>query len=148
MNLLKPVSTIMTTDLITVNPSDSMMRVKEIFDKHKIHHIPVVDYKKIVGIISQTDFLLFHRGYSNKEMDRFTNEARLRAYKVEEIMTKGLAKVSSTDQIRTVLEVFRLNRFHALPVVNGEELVGLVTTFDIIDALAGEKIKLEDYKNS
>ncbi|MCB0644425.1 MAG: CBS domain-containing protein, partial [Phaeodactylibacter sp.] len=55
MNLNAPVSTIMTTNLITVNPEDPIQKVNEIFEKNNIHHIPVVRYKDIVGIISKTD---------------------------------------------------------------------------------------------
>ena len=67
-------------------------------------------------------------------------------WKVKDIMTQGLAKVDSKEPIRTALNLFKLNRFHALPVVDNDELVGMVTTFDIIDAIAKEPIALEDYK--
>ena len=62
-------------------------------------------------------------------------------------MKKQLAKVEPTDSIRTVLEVFKLNRLHALPVVeNGNDLIGMITTHDIIIALAEEKVELQDYR--
>ena len=106
----------MTSKLHTVNPKDSLMKVKEIFDTHKIHHIPVVRYKHIEGIVSNTYFLHFLRGFKSNEMDKFIDETRLRSWKAEEIMTKGLAKVESTDPIRTALEVSIVNRFHTIPV--------------------------------
>jgi len=142
MNVLAPVKTLMTTDLITVNPEDKLMKVKEIFEKNKIHHIPVVSYKQMVGLISKTDFIYFMRGFSRSEEDRFVNEARLRAYKAEDIMTKGLAKLSPNQRINVALDIFLENRFHAIPVVEeaGGELVGIITTFDIIKALASEEV--------
>lgn len=148
MNVLAPISTIMTAKLHTVNPDDSLMMVKEIFDNNKIHHIPVVRYKHIEGIVSKTDFLHFLRGFKTNEMDKFIDETRLRSWKAEEIMTKGLAKVESTDPIRTALEVFLVNRFHAIPVVDNDELVGIVTTFDVIRAIEDEPIPLENYKKA
>lgn len=148
MNLLSPISTIMTTELVTVTPSDPLTRVKEIFDEHNIHHIPVVRFKKIVGIISKSDFSYFLWGYTNNEMtDTLTNN-RLKTWEAEDIMSTKLAKVESSDAIRTALEVFKINRFHALPVVDNEELVGILTPLDIVIALASEPIKLEDYKAS
>ncbi|MCB0617181.1 MAG: CBS domain-containing protein [Saprospiraceae bacterium] len=138
MNVLAPISTIMTTNLITVNPKDPLTTVKEVFEKHKIHHIPVVRFKTIVGIVSKTDFLHFLRGFSKSDDDRFIDEARLKAYTVDEIMTTGMAKVESTDRINVALEVFKVNMFHAIPVVDNGELVGIVTTYDIIRALADE----------
>ncbi len=138
----------MTAKLHTVNPEDSLMMVKEIFDNYPIHHIPVVRYKHIEGIVSKSDFLHFLRGFKGNEMDRFIDETRLRSWKAEEIMTKGLAKVESTDPIRTALEVFLVNRFHAIPVVDDGDLVGIVTTFDIIRTIETEPIPLENYKKA
>lgn len=137
MNILDPVSTIMTTDLITVSPEDSLKDVKANFEGRKIHHLPVVDNGNIIGIISKSDFLYFMRGYTNSETDAFINDSRLSAYQAKDIMTKGLAKVEPSDRINVALEVFKENLFHAIPVVdNGNQLVGIVTTYDIIKKLA------------
>ncbi len=140
MNVLDPVKKIMISKLITVNPKDKLTAVKEIFDNNKIHHVPVVRYKEIVGMISKSDFLHFLRGFNRNEEDRFVNEARLRVYNAEDIMTTGLAKVGPDERINVALEVFLENRFHAIPVVENNELVGIITTFDIIRALASEKV--------
>lgn len=142
MNVLAPVSSIMTKKLITVNPEDSLLEVRNLFDEHKIHHLPVVRYRKIVGIISKIDFNHYVRGMSTSEQDRIVNETRLRLHKAEEIMTKGMAKLEPSDRINVALEVFKENLFHALPVVEDDELVGIVTTYDIIRLLADEKIPL------
>lgn len=140
MNVLAPVKTIMTTRLITVNPKDKLTAVKEIFDQNKIHHIPVVRFKEIVGIISKSDFLHFLRGFQRNEEDRFVNEARLRVYKAEDIMTTGIAKVTPEDRINVILDIFLENRFHAIPVIDRGDLVGIVTTFDLIRAVAEEDV--------
>lgn len=139
MDVLAPVSTIMSRNLLTVNEKDKLSAIKEIFDQHKIHHIPVVRFKKIVGIISKTDFLYFMRGFTQNEEDRFVNDARLKAYTADEIMTTGLAKLEPTDRINVALEIFKINMFHAIPVIDNEELVGIITTHDIIRTLAEEK---------
>ena len=140
MNVLAPVEKIMTTKLFTVNPKDKLTAVKEIFAENNIHHVPVVRYKEIIGIISKSDFLHFLRGFNRNEEDRFVNDARLRVYNAEDIMTKGLAKLSPKDRINVALEIFMENRFHAIPVVSDNELVGIVTTFDIIKELASEEV--------
>ncbi len=137
MNILAPVSTIMTKKLLTVNPKDKLSVVKEIFDQHKIHHLPVVRYKAIVGMVSKTDLLYFLKGASYENgYDDMLNEARLNNYTAEEIMTTGLAKVSSKDRIGVAVEVFKENLFHAIPVVDDDELVGILTTYDIIRSLS------------
>lgn len=125
----EPVSTIMAKHLHTVAPNDTLSFVKDIFEKHNIHHIPVVRYKELVGMISKTDFLLVtHSPIEDAPADL----SILDKHTAEEIMTKRLAKVEPADQIGTVAEVLLTNMFHAVPVVDGNELVGLVTSFDVI----------------
>jgi acetoin utilization protein AcuB len=141
MNILAPVSTIMTRDLITVNPKDSLKVVKEIFDSKRLHHIPVVRYKKIVGIISKTDLLYFLKG-ANPEKEKTRNEKLLEKYTADEIMTTGMAKLESDDRINVALEVFKENLFHAIPVVDNDELTGIVTTYDIIKTLSEDKANI------
>ena len=141
MNVLAPVSTIMSTELITVNPEDPLTLVKELLEKNHIHHIPVVRYKEIVGIISKTDVLYFLKGLGDDSHEKMMNEIRLKNYKAESIMTKGLAKLESTDRINVAIEVFKENLFHAIPVVDDGKLVGIVTTHDIMKALSEEKVE-------
>lgn len=141
MNILAPVKSIMTSKLITVNPEDKLSRIQEIFDQNNIHHLPVVRFKEIIGLVSKTDFLHFIRGFNQNEEDRFVNEARMRAYTAQDIMTTGLAKLNPNDRINVALELFMVNRFHAIPIVaEGNELVGILTTFDIIKAVSQEEV--------
>ena len=146
MNLLAPVSRIMTTNLVTVNPKDKITKVKEIFDVKKIHHIPVVEGKKMVGIISKQDFLYFLHGFT--DTGKIMGIDALESATCEKIMTKGLAKLEPGSRINVALEIFNENLFHALPVVDGENLVGIITTYDILSRLAEEPITLKDYKDS
>ncbi|MCB0577552.1 MAG: CBS domain-containing protein, partial [Saprospiraceae bacterium] len=105
------------------------------------HHIPVVHFRDIVGIISKTDFMYFLGGASLYDDDRFENESRLKRAKAKDIMTTGLAKLEPDDRINVALEVFCKNWFHALPVVKDGELVGIVTPFDVMKYMLDEKPK-------
>ena len=140
MNLLSPVSELMTTDLITVNPEDKLSVVNAIFENHRIHHVPVVRFRKIIGIISKTDFLHFLKGMGNTNHKDPFNHGRLLKNTASDIMTEGIAKLEPTDRIDVALDVFKINLFHALPVVENDELVGIITTHDIITALADKKL--------
>ena len=137
MNLLSPISTIMTKNVITINSEDSLLSVKKLFFEHGFHHLPVVDDDEIVGMLSKSDYLFFQRGFNNGT-DRF-DAFRLKTHKVKQIMTTKLATLQSTDRINVALEVFKENLFHSLPVVDDKRLVGIVTTYDIISHLAKDK---------
>ena len=145
MNLVAPIANFMTTQLITVMPETPLLEVQKLMKENNIHHLPVVEFRKIVGMISNSDFLHFLRGFSTNSYDSFVEETRLKRWTARDIMTDKLGKVSSQDPIRTAVDIFVANRFHALPVVDNEELVGIITTQDIIKAVANESIKLKDY---
>ena len=140
MNFLAPVSSIMTTKIIALNPDDTLDMVKDIFDNNNIHHIPIVRHNTLLGLISKHDFENFHRGLSIHFEDRFVNLAVMKTHRAKEIMTEKLAKLEPSDRINVALDVFALNRFHALPVVENGELVGIVTVHDIIKALTVEAV--------
>jgi acetoin utilization protein AcuB len=138
MNLLAPISSLMTKDVIAINPDDNLAMVQEIFKNNKIHHLPVVRHKKLLGLISSHDFDNYVKGLSANYADRFVNETLMKTHKAKELMTERLAKVESTDRLNVAVDVFKLNRFHALPVVDNDELVGILTVHDIIVALSQE----------
>ena len=145
MNLLAPVSTIMTTNPIILSPNDPLIKVKSVFEKKNIHHIPVVDEGNLVGIISKADFLFFKRGFNNTNVIQKMEEIRLNNYLVKDIMTTGLAKLQPTDKINVALDIFNKNIFHAIPVVEDGRIVGILTTHDIIKRLAEDKQVTRDY---
>lgn len=116
------VHSIMSTNLITVSPSHNLSQVRKIFMTYKIHHLPVVQGKKLVGILTTYDL--------------WKNEIAPADYQstlVSEVMTKRVAKIRPDDKVGTAAEIFLDNRFHALPVVSeSDELVGLVSSFDVL----------------
>ncbi len=138
MDFTAPISKFMTRKLVTVSPGDRMTFVKEIFDTQRIHHLPVVRYTTLVGLISKTDLLHFMRGMETTPYDQMVEKSRLHNYSAEDIMTKGIATLGSNERINVALQLFSENLFHAIPIVDDDELVGMLTTFDIIKALMEE----------
>lgn len=144
MNLLDKITTIMTKDPITVGQDESLGKVDEIFNKNKIHHIPVVLGSKLVGIVSKSDLLFFKRGYNKNQPE--IEKIRLSSTSVQDIMTTGLATLDIDSKINVALEIFNENLFHAIPIVQDECLVGIVTTFDVIKKISSDKIVENKYK--
>jgi acetoin utilization protein AcuB len=138
MDLLAPVSSMMTTEVKTVEPEDTMKKVEQVFRENRIHHIPVVEKGKLLGIVSKSDYLFFKRGFNDQTTDNRIDEFRLKTRKVKDIMTKGIAKLETADRIGVALEIFKENLFHAIPIVDDGKLVGIITTFDIIKKLSEE----------
>ncbi len=138
MDFTAPVADLMTRKLVTVLPTDKLDFVKDIFDKQNIHHLPVVKFRTLVGFISKTDLLHFSKGLMITSGEALEEKARLKHYAVEDIMKTGIATLDATDRVNVALQLFLENRFHALPIIENDELVGMLTTFDIIKLLVAE----------
>ncbi|MCR9015359.1 CBS domain-containing protein [Aquiflexum gelatinilyticum] len=134
MKKREPVKEIMTKDVYTVQENEKLSKVVEMFRKHKIRHIPVLSGKKISGIISRTDInrLTFGALFENQEG---ADEAVLEILSINQVMTAKPKVVSEEDSIKDIAEIFANEEFHALPVVAGDELKGIVTTTDVIQYL-------------
>ncbi|HEY9177698.1 MAG TPA: CBS domain-containing protein [Flavipsychrobacter sp.] len=132
MKKKKPVADIMTTDVHTADvDKDTLFDVKDLMLAKGLRHVPVVHGKKLVGIISKTDIdrLIFSRMFEEEED---ADEAVLEMLKIEQVMTHKPKAVSEDTTVREVAEILAKEEFHALPVVDGDKLVGIVTTTDVI----------------
>lgn len=117
----EPVSLIMSTQLVTIGPDESLDRVKDLFRAKRIHHLPVVDGTRLVGLITTSDLFWLNRPFSD-----YTE------IKVKEVMTTKLATIEANSKIGTAAEIFLEHLFHAIPIVDDGDLVGIVTTFDVL----------------
>ena len=129
------ISTIMTKDLITVNHSDDLITAERLFNNHNIRHIPVVNGKEIIGMLSYTDLLRISYADAVYEDETDVETMVYNMFTIEQVMAKNLVKVSSKTTIKEVAEILSEKEFHALPVVDENELVGIVTTTDLINYL-------------
>ncbi len=130
------VGQVMTTQLVTLGPNDTMDKAQEIFRKNNIHHIPVVQNNKVLGIISKTDYLKILHGFTlfKTQKSELYNNAILRSLLTSEVMTRQVATLHPDDTVEVAAGFFKENLFHALPIVDDEgDLVGIITTYDLIN---------------
>lgn len=134
------VAEIMTDRVIVVRPNETMDVVQDIFRKNNIHHVPVVDNGVVVGMVSHADYLKLLHGFTlfkTKKSDEY-NDAILRSLLVKEVMTKQVATLGPEDSLELAAGFFRENLFHALPVVDEDNmLIGIVTTYDLLNYAYG-----------
>ena len=143
-------STIMTSDLLTIRPEDSMDKVDELFRSHNFHHLPVVDEAgKVAGMISKADYLHLCDSMSlfSKKMEIVKNNRLFRSILVEDVMSRQVATLRKDDTVRLAAGYFRENLFHAIPIVDeSDQLVGIVTTFDMLNFAFREPAFIEEKK--
>lgn len=130
-----PISTIMTTSIIKLNITDTLTKAETLFKKNHIRHIPVVNSNKIVGMLSYTDLLRISFADAVDEDDTIIDSTVYNMFSVEQVMSKNLVSVSPETTIKATAEILAKREFHALPVCEGDLLVGIVTTTDLIQYL-------------
>ncbi len=115
------VSSIMTTRVITVSIYDKLSKVKEILTKHRIHHVPVLDGNKLAGIITTGDLMWLNKSFNDYD-----------TINVSDVMTKKIATLEPDDKIGSAAEVLLEHLFHCVPITKNGELVGIVTSHDVM----------------
>lgn len=134
MKKREPISHIMTKNVHCVNQNDTLQNAISMIKKENIHHLPVMKGNSVVGIISSTDInrLSFGNLYEHQEG---SEAAVVSSLTIEQVMTAQPQVVNAEDSIKEVAEVFAGAHFHALPVLDNNQLVGIVTTTDMIKYL-------------
>lgn len=120
------ISDIMSTNLKTAAPNDDLVKVKELLNNNNIHHIPITENDKLLGILSKTDFLAFiQKGEDNTDF--------LQAHRAKEIMTTKVVKTTPDERVAVAVLILLENFFHCVPVVNDDDnLVGIITPYDVM----------------
>ncbi|WP_125718592.1 CBS domain-containing protein [Flavobacterium ustbae] len=131
MKKREPISHIMTKSVITINQNDDLKNVVHKLKSNSIRHLPVVNGKEVVGIISRTDINRLTFGALFDGQDG-ADEAVLEMLTIPQVMTCKPKTVSSELIIRDLAEIFVKEEFHAVPVVDKGELKGIVTTTDVL----------------
>ncbi len=130
-----PVSEIMTKDIITLNSNDSLETAERLFKSNHIRHIPVVSGDAIKGMLSYTDLLRISFADAVDIDEKNVDTIVYNMFTIEQVMAKSLVCVTSNTIIKEVAEILSKKEFHALPVVDDNKLVGIVTTTDLINYL-------------
>jgi CBS domain-containing protein len=132
MKRLEPVSKIMTKKLVTLTLKDNLFTAEKLFKECHIRHIPIVKENHIIGMLGLTDLdrISFLDAYDANEIQ--IDNAIYNMLSIEQVMVKNVVKINSKTTIKEVAEILSKNEIHALPVVDNTELVGIVTTTDLL----------------
>ncbi|MDO9260395.1 MAG: CBS domain-containing protein [Flavobacteriaceae bacterium] len=129
-NLL--VKDIMTKEVITLQLDDSLELAEKLFDRYKIRHIPVIKSGLLKGMVSKTDLMRISFLDSLSDTESTVDEAIYQMFSVEQIMIKNVQTVHLNTSVKEATELFITKEYHALPVVDNDKLVGIITTTDIL----------------
>ncbi len=129
------VGTVMRTDLTTVAPKTTLVAAQEILERKKINHLLIVDEgNELLGIVSDRDL---KKSWASSATTLSKNELiyLLDQVTVAGIMTKKTLTITSATTIERAALLMNQHRINALPVLEDDELVGIITSRDVMRVL-------------
>lgn len=128
----------MTANVITVRPDTSVWKAWNLLRTHEIGYLPVIQGGRLVGIISDRDLrLLLPSSLAMPE-----EQKRFRTWgtqvKVGDIMTRKVVTVTPETRTDSAAQLMVKHHISCMPVLRGSTLVGIITTMDVLGALAGD----------
>ena len=120
---------IMTSNVITIPSDTPVLDAEQIMLFHKFERLPIVDKGKLVGLVtkdnllkaSPSDATSFSRGELYYLLAKLT---------VKQIMKKKVVTVSPNTTVEQAAAIAQKNKVGCLPVLEGDKVVGIVTTND------------------
>jgi len=139
------VADVMTRGVISLAPEDSVRKAAERMLRYDTSGFPVLDHGKLVGMITQGDFL--RRAETGTERHRprwsefFADPGRLagdyvhaHARTVAEVMTRDVITISEDASLDEAVELMERHRVKRLPVVKGGVMVGIISRVNLLHA--------------
>jgi acetoin utilization protein AcuB len=126
---------IMHTDLVTVSPETTLVDARDILEKKDIDHLLVVNAKgKLVGILSDRDL---KQNWASPATSLSTHELNylLQKVLVKMIMIKTVVTVPVDTTIERAAYIMQQHNISALPVMENDNLVGIITSTDVMGVL-------------
>jgi len=122
------ITEVMTKNVVCVTPEQQLIDVKHIYESEKFHHhIPVEENGKLIGMVSLIDFMYHISGAGISD-----NNTVYKELKVKDIMTQKPFYLSTKATIEDVAKVLQEGNYHAVPVLENDKIVGIVSTADVI----------------
>ena len=119
-------SDVMVKDVITVSDTTLLKDVTKMFGEKRITGVPVVNAaNELVGVLSETDIIR-----------KTTNIGAWSPKMAGQIMTKPAVTVEPTETLQRVCELMHNRRIHRVVVADGTQIKGIITTMDILRAIA------------
>lgn len=121
--------TIMSTNLITIAPEDSLAAARSLMHDNKIHHLPVVDDQgDLVGLVTLTNVLAATDSFLRDDDSRI----RAKEIVVRDMMVTDVATVDEHASLRQAALFLERHRIGCLPVMSEGKLKGIITDTDFV----------------
>jgi len=133
---LQQVKDLMTTKVIFAHTNHSFTQLCRLLFELDIHHLPVMDDNhKLVGIVTSNDLLKVY-SYQVPLLGTAEEAVINEKFSVAEVMSPDPISIAPEASITEAAQLFRQYKIQSLPVVEGEKIVGIITSQDLIKAIS------------
>jgi acetoin utilization protein AcuB len=123
----------MTPDPITLHPEETLMEAAQVMRMRKIRRIPIVSGGRLVGLLTEGDLKRAEPSTLSDTQEHFTEV--MEGTQVNRIMIENLLTTTPDALLVEAARTLWTNKYGALPVLEDEKLVGILTDNDLIGAL-------------
>jgi CBS domain-containing protein len=127
---------IMGKTLVTISVSETLSTVEDIMTLGHVRHMPVVRGGKLVGVVSERDLLRASLSVLSKHRGE-ERRAFLHVVEIARVMSAPPIVIGPDASIDEAARVMAEKKIGCLPVVDGEDLLGMVTETDVLRCVAG-----------
>lgn len=127
----------MTPNPITISPETSLHDAGNLMKQHSIRRLPVVHQGDLVGIVSWGDVREASPSDATS-LNVWELHYLLAKLRVDDIMTKEVITVGPAETIQNAARLMLQHKISSLPVVEGGQVVGIITESDIFRAVVQE----------
>jgi CBS domain-containing protein len=125
----------MTTEVVSVQETDTLLDAAMIFARSTLRHLPVLRDKKVVGIITQRDLKSFAPGLLSGVTPQQYQQV-METTSISRVMARDVHTVRPDQGVVEAVDLLYNHRIGCLPVVENGELSGIVTTTDMLGLMA------------
>ena len=122
---------IMETKLVTISANERLSTVDDIMTLGRVRHIPVVLAGRLVGVVSQRDLLRASLSGLSQHRDA-ERRAFLAVVEIARVMSTPPIVIAPSATIEQAAAMMASKRIGCLPVLQDDELVGMITETDIL----------------
>ncbi|WP_405274057.1 CBS domain-containing protein [Methanobrevibacter sp.] len=125
------VKEIMSKDLVSASPTDRLIHARRLMLESNVGRLPVLDDDKLVGMITSKDLMRAFIDFRKKVPEKY-QKSQIKEVLVEDIMSHNPTYVSKDMSITEVSEIIMETGYNGLPVVEGDDVIGIITQTDIL----------------
>ena len=144
------IEAIMSTNLITVAPDATLAEARSLMHENRIHHIPVIEGDRLVGLVTLTNVLAATDSFLREDDSRI----HAREIGIADAMVTDVDTVDVNASLRHAALFLEKHKIGCLPVLDDGKLVGIITdtdfvavTINLLEQIEESEPVTEDYED-